>query len=307
MTGRWLPTGTNSHPGPPAVGALIAHDHAVWTVAAVTTLELTEEDRQRWMAAGMPDLDTWRDRPYRLSVQFVAGARPAWAPEGKAVPPGRVNVPGSEFNGRWWDTYPASGRWPMCSCCGEPMPCRAEIQDREVAAGLKHVEKFAKKTPESCWGCDDPITRRQKWVTYPGENLDLPGAPAPRFHTRDKCGHWARQYELRWIVVDPRRERILTYPKCPGILVVHGDGTTECRSGRSPLGQEVAGVPDCRGHLTHDHGTQVSCFVGESYFSPVDDFPGCPRGCAREGHGGTGRQSRRPARRSSSLMPTTDA
>jgi hypothetical protein len=185
----------------------------------------------------------------------------------------------------------------MCSCCGEPMPCRAELEDREVTASLKQVEKWAGRLPGCCWGCGEPINRRHKSVAYPGDNLDLPGGPTVVFHTRASCRGWAQAYELRWIAVDPRRERVLTWPKCGGILVVHGDGSSECSSGTGPLGHEHRGEHDCRGHLTHDHGSHAACYVGDRWLARESEMPGCPRGCDRRTHRGTWttpRPERRP-------------
>jgi hypothetical protein len=297
MTRRWLPTNTNYHLGPPPVGRLMARDHAVWRITAVTTRPLSDADRDMWMEAGMPDIETWPCRPYRVNVEFIAGARPDWARTEEPVN-GSMKLPAvATYDRASWDLYPESGRWPMCSCCGEPMPCRAELQDREVAAGLAEVEKFAKKMPGCCWACSEPITSRQRAVAYPGDNLDLPGGPPVRFHTRAKCGYDACQYELRWIAVDPRRERILTYPKCSGILVVHANGSSECRSGGTPFGTEASTELECRGHLTHDHGVQQACYVGDAWLEHPSQMPGCPRGCQREGHPGT-RTTPRPERRS---------
>lgn len=300
MIGRWHPHRTNSHYGPPPVGQLIAYEHAVWRVTAVTDLMLSEADREIWLAAGMPDQDTWRGRPYRVDVQFVGGARPAWAEHEETDLSGHADTPAISGGGRLWYLYPTSGRWPACSCCGEPMPCRAELEDRDVTESLAQVEKMVTRLPGTCWGCGEPITNRQKSVTYPGDNMDLPGGPAVRFHTRATCHGVAQRYELRWIAVDPRRERILTYPKCGGILIVHADGSSECRAGQGPLGDEQAMRPDCRGHLTHDHGTVAACFVGDGWFDRPEQMNGCPRGCSREGHPGA-RTPPRPPRTQTAL------
>lgn len=296
MTDRWYGLGTMPHYGPPPIGALLAQDHAVWRITDVTDLPLTNADREVWLEAGMPDAADWRGRPYRVGVEFVAGVRPSWAPADGSVQPAHTDAPARKWSGYAWYLYPDSGRWPMCSCCGEPMPCRAELQDREVTESLKRVEEMATKLPGTCWGCGEPITNRQKVVTYPGDNLDLPGGPEVRFHSRRSCWSKATRYELAWIAVDPRRERILTYPKCGGILIVHADGSSECRSGRGPLGEENLGEPDCRGHLTHDHAAHAACYVGDAWLSRPADMPGCPRGCSRENHPGAN-GTRRPDRR----------
>lgn len=297
----WYPTGTHSHYGPPPVGALTPRDHAVWRVTHITDLPLADHDRDTWIEAGMPDPATWKGRPYKVGVEYVGGARPDWAPTDGDVPATSMSARAQRFGGVNWKLYPPSGRWPMCSCCGEPMPCRAELQDREVDQGLERVETWASRRPGCCWGCGEPITGRQKAVAYPGDNLDLPGGPEVRFHSRASCWDAARRYELRWIDVDPRRERILTYPKCAGILIVHADRSSECRAGRGPLGDVQVSQPDCRGHLTHDHGTQAACYVGEGWLSRPSEMPGCPRGCSRTGHPGAA-PSARPPRNQGSLL-----
>ncbi|MEU7978221.1 hypothetical protein AB0B63_06785 [Micromonospora sp. NPDC049081] len=296
MTRRyWSPLGARTNCAVPAAGNLIAHEHAVWRVTAVNDLPLSDADRDVWLDAGMPDLATWHGRPQRLDVQWIGGARPQWATLDGPVQEAHLNLPAATYRPHDWHIYP-SDRWPMCSCCGEPMPCRAELQDREVAASLTKVEEFVSRRPGTCWGCGEPINRRQKSVHYPGGNLDMPGGHDVHFHTRESCRSLAKKYELRWIAEDPRRERILTYPKCGGILIVHADGSSECQSGRDPLGTEAVGEPECRGHLTHDHGAYAACYVGDEWFEHPSRMPGCPRGCSRDGHPGT-RTSRRPERR----------
>jgi hypothetical protein len=295
-TTNWHPFETTSRYQPPTAGDLIAREHAVWRVTKVADLPLSDNDRELWLEAGMPDPATWRDRPYRVHVEWVAGARPSWAPTDGPVQSASVSVPATRYSGHSWNIYPASGRWPCCSCCGEPMPCRTELQDQEVARGLADVEKMATRLPGCCWACGEPITSRQKAVTYPGDNLDLPGGIEVRFHTRSACRYSAKKYELRWISVDPRRERILTWPKCGGNLIVHADGSSECQSGPGPFGDERQGEHDCQGHLTHDHSAHAACYVGDAWFAHPSQMPGCPRGCKPEGHPGA-RTTPRPERR----------
>ena len=292
---RWYPTGTRRTYGTPNVGDLIALRHGVWRVTEARDLDLDDRDRQAWIEARMPDLAAWRDRPYGLDLKHVGGATPPDWGDSNGVTGASVEV--HTWNTTWdlWDTYP-SGRWPMCSCCGEPMPCRAELEDRQISYSLAVVADRESVLPGCCWACKEPVTHRQDSVTYPGDNLDLPGAPAPVFHTRAACWGSASRYELRWLAADPRRERILTYPKCGGILVVHADGSTECTPGTSPTGAQVETQPDCRGHLTHDHGTMTACYVGGNWYAREGGFPGCPRGCKQDGHPGT-RTGRRPKRR----------
>ena len=270
---RWFPLRTRGKDRP-ETGELIAHKHAVWRVVRVEDLPLSDADRDVWLNAGMPDPEIWLARPYRITLDWVAGAKPPWAKDGDDRKRGTISVPARAHP--WWHVY-TSERWPQCSCCGEPMPCRAELEDEQVATSLDRVAKMEAIPPGACWACAEPISTRQKAVTYPGDNLNLPGAHAPSFHTRSNCLPAAHAYEERWVAADPRRERILTWPACNGSLIVHGDGSTEC----------FGGVLECRGHATHDHLHIQACFR-QSH--------GCPRECPTENHPGT-RPAPRPARR----------
>lgn len=150
--------------------------------------------------------------------------------------------------------------------------------------------------PGACWACGELIGNREKSVTYPGDNLDLAGGRQVHFHMRGICVYHARAYEEQWVAVDPRRERILTYPNCDGILVIHADGSTECASGLDFIGRQHRSQPDCRGHLSHDHRAERVCYVGEDYFRPKSMADPCHRGCDPERHGGT-TKAPRPQRR----------
>lgn len=205
-------------------------------------------------------------RPYSVTIALVAG--PNLIGNGRRS---RVHI-----SGHMMDWVLLGDRYPVCSCHGHPWPCQDADRDRVAAMQARVMEReIARALPGLCPACGEPITARQKTITYPGENLNVPGGPEPTFHLRRFCYHEATQYELRWIAAGPRRERILTWPDCPGTLVVHYDGSSECRRG----------VPDCRGHLTHDHRTRGACY----------GFSGCSRGCVREGHPGC-RTTPRPPR-----------
>jgi hypothetical protein len=277
----------------PPPGAVIALHHAAWTVEQVTPLDLDPHDRDQWLAEHMPNLDTWTLRPVRLDLRHLGGARPSKAGDGWAGVATITIRARHGYEPRTWHLY-GDGRWPQCSCCGEPMPCRAEMEDRQVTASLNRIETLTSRLPGCCWACGDPTTRRQDTVTYPGDNLDLPGTPGPTFHTRRACYSAAHSYEERWLAADPRRERTLTWPTCGGWLIVHADGTSECRTEHAPLsGQRYESQPDCQGHLTHDHRGASMCLA---------DGP-CPRGCRREDHRGTG-AARRPPRHPNTRQPT---
>jgi hypothetical protein len=290
----WTPITAHSSYGDPQPGELIAHTHTVWRVRSVEPLPLDDEDREAWQEAGQPDVLAWPKAPRRITAAYVGGARPSWAPPDGPVPDGRFDR--RARHRALWYTYPASGRWPSCSCCGEPMPCRADLTDAEVAASMAVVEQFTRRQPGSCWACGETVNPRQRYVDYPGDNLDLPGGPPVRFHTRRRCLDTAHAYERRWVDGDPARQRLLTWPQCAGVLVVHADGTSECRPGGGLLAHLGEPVPGCLGHSTHDHRAATACYTGGVVLA---EAPGCPRGCRPQGHPGThpaDRVARRPAR-----------
>lgn len=293
---RWYPLRTSSQHRPEQ-GQLIAHEHAVWRVNDIADIPLSETDRELWLKRGMPDLATWGERPYKLAVEWVGGAAPPWAKDGDQRKLGEIEVPAGAFTD--WHVY-RGDRWPQCSCCGEPMPCRAELEDAEVNRSLERLARLEAIPVGACWDCVEPITRRQKWVTYPGENLDLPGGQQPYFHTRGKCRPTAERYEKKWISADPRRERILTWPHCGGMLIVHADGSSECVAGRDLIGQDHEPQPGCGGHLTHDHGVHKACFVKDFTSNPRVHQVACPRGCDPKNHRGTW-TTPRPERRQPSV------
>ena len=274
--GHWQPLGTRSVYGPPPIG-LIAHRHGVWQVLSVVALERAlwnESDEQCWLDLGMPDpwsLGQWTSAPYRVEVRYVGGVNPHQIDAGAMT----VHSTGHKAGGGTmlfivprdpWHAYPGT-RWPACSCCGQPVPCTAELLDRQVDAGLTQMERHAAKLPGCCWSCGEPISSRQASVVYAGTNLDSPAGPEVRFHTRRTCAHSAERYETRWRTEDPTRPRYLTWPHCPGTLLTHQDRTQECVGG---------GLDTCLGH-THTHAVMSSC-TAQSH--------GCGRGCGSYGHPG---------------------
>ena len=279
-TRAWHARETHAHWGPPPQGALVAINHGVWRVAQVEDLPVfTDDDRQAWLDVGMPDIPTWRGRPHHLVLEHVGGHRPAGPRLTRRV------AAVASHTGNTWEVYPDSGRWPMCSCCGEPMPCRAEIADWEVNRAARRMDELEARLPGCCWSCSEPITTRQRSVAYPGDNLDMPGGIPVRFHRRRRCWAAATRYERRWIDADPRNERILTWPRCGGLLVVHADGTSQCRP--HPAAQLVP-AGNCQGHLTHDHRNLSTCR------GMGDDR--CDRGCDHTERWGISRLAPRPER-----------
>jgi len=273
---KWYPACAQRHaydaePFPPA-GAVVAYDRGVWRVTAsryLTEVEWNDGDRERYAALGQRDRKNWRWAPYRVEVEFAGGVLPdAFKRHAEDDGMGGVLDVHAGSNTEWW-VYP-HGRWPQCSCCGEPMPCRAELQDLKVDAAMQKMETMGAKMPGCCWGCGEPVTRRHKTVRYAGENLDLPGGPGVVFHIRQSCHYLAVKYETRWLAADTSRRRILTWPKCRGALHWYPDGSNTCKDGE----------PDCQGWVTHNHGSQYWLYGAHSRMPRRPDYrdPDLPQG-----------------------------
>jgi hypothetical protein len=262
-------------------GDVVGIRYGAWRVVEVrirADVDLTDEDREH-MLRFKPEFRE-QHRPYAVVLTHVAGPN-------LMSRRGRIHLEGSR---RDWMLL--GERHAVCSCHGHPWPCQDADRDRVAAMQAAALEqKLAKAIPGVCPACGQPITTRQRSVLYPGENLDVPGGPEPCYHTRGACWSDAVAYELRWIAADPRRERILTWPNCPGMSIVHADGTDECHA----MAGAPAPSPDCRGHQTHDHMCYSACL--STYQG------GCPRGCRREDHRGTGALRRRPDRRDQGARP----
>lgn len=272
----WQPLRAQGAYARPSVGALVALEHAVWRVADIRDLRMDAPETAAWSRAGMPA--AWDRRPADVVLHHVAGALPGWLDDLSGWDRQAIvrHRPVHELH--TWNSYPG-GRWPQCSCCGEPMPCRAELQEKEISTGMRAVERWARVAAGHCWACAQAITGRQKAVAYDGDNVDFPGGITPVFHLKMPCRAEAVEYERRWVAADPTRVRILTWPHCTGHLIVHFDGSSQC--------QGPARAPGCAGHLTHDHGSESACYSAMR--------GGCPRGCPTDGHPGI-RCTPRPAR-----------
>lgn len=212
---RWYPDGTVSKRRPD-VGDLIPHEHAVWRIVEVR--DIPEADRDRY-----------RDCPFVLTLRpaTITGDDPRARDHDIHI--GRPKW-------RSWDVYPDE-HYPICACCHEPVPCRAEMAKREAERMGERLNRFSQAGV--CAYCGEVIRPRQKSVTFAGDNLELPGGPPVSFHLRGKphCINGAIQYEKRWVAADPDNRPWRLY--CPGSVVNHNDGTYECSRGAACPGPHV--------------------------------------------------------------------
>lgn len=225
---RWRPEGTQWD-AELAVGSILPWRHAAWRVIDIRPIpevDWDERDRQ-WMEGR-------RIRPGRtLDVPCAVIVRP-------------VAVTGNDPRARDYDVHLHVSPWhrldvypdehyPVCAKCLEPMPCRerkvTEIAERAAKAADAH------SVPGVCPACQEPITGRQRVMTFE-ENLLIPFGPPVTFHSgRRGCRDAARDYERRWADAAPGRKTTLS---CRGHVWQHADGP-ECSEGAecAGIGREI--------------------------------------------------------------------
>jgi len=235
--------------GRPEVGEVVAYERRAWKVVLVTVEEPTPDEQDavdRYTAA-------WRDMalPYRIRLQRIHGE-----------PRDRENT-----HSDWFPAYP-HGRVPLCSCHGHPWPCLEADQQAQAEREMQRVEKALRLLPGCCPACEEPVTSRQRSITFGGPNVQNPLAEGPTFHLRLKYRHAAAQYEETWVAAEPGRQRSLLTLACAGTVIVHGDGTAECFG---------ADESDCPSVFARHRGYQA-CYI---------QTHGCGRECSRNGHPGT--------------------
>lgn len=258
----WRPEGITHRYGRtrPAVGDVVALDRRAWEVTHVGDAVPTPEEQDR-IDSYTP---AYRDemRPYRVSLRRLHGPVHKSENDRQEV---AFRVPVGAYGPM--PSY-AHGRVPLCSCCGHPWPCLLADQQRLAEKELAAAEKAMALMPGCCPACEEPITSRQKSITFGGPNVSNPLAEGPTFHLRQKCRHAAARYEDAWVAAEPNRLRSLLTLRCEGTVIVHGDGTAEC------FGANDSECPS----VYAQHRCGMACYV-QSH--------GCGRGCTSAGHPGT--------------------
>lgn len=197
--GEWFPLGADRLRRRPEVGDIVGLERAAWTVMHVR-VDSPTEDEQKHINAYLP---AYRDQkmPYRVTLRHLHGPEQERQNDAGDV---AYRVAGGAYCS-WW--YYPSGRVPLCSCCGDPWPCRMLDAERDAEQAAEVMSGRMDRTmPGCCYGCGEPITQRQKSVRYPEPNVQVPGAGAPTFHLRNKC--W-------WSAVLYERDRAQLYPDAP--------------------------------------------------------------------------------------------
>lgn len=210
---RWYPLGAERlYYSPPPVGALTAIGHAVWRVVDVQPVpseKWTDEEREAI------EKISHKYRPHMVVVRPVeiTGDDPR----------ARDHDVHLHAAGATWHVYPDE-HYPVCAACGEPLPCREQMAARIAEQSAKYMDRYA--TEGVCPACQEPVTSRQKSMTF-SENLEVPAGPPVTFHVgRGGCRQSAADYEKRWVAADPNRRRAVL--SCAGHVTTHNDGTYEC-------------------------------------------------------------------------------
>lgn len=263
LSGKWRPEGIKREYGRrrPNVGDLVAYDYRAWEVVHLRVDDFADDEQERVSRDEM--------RPYSVSLRRIHGAKHDRENSRQEI---GLRVRAFAYGG--FDKY-ENARVPLCSCCGHPWPCLAADQQAQAAKEIKAAEKELARMPGCCPACDEPVTSRQKVITFGGPNVRNPLAEGPTYHLRRKCWGLAAQYEELWVADEPDRLRSLLTLSCQGSVIVHGDGSGEC------LGAADADCPSI--HARHRHYS--ACYI-QSH--------GCGRACSRDGHPGT-RLSGRPS------------
>lgn len=109
-----------------------------------------------------------------------------------------------------WRVLPE--HYAVCARCGEPMPCRELREQWKANWALKKARELMSIPEGACWYCRKPISSRQRSVTFPGDNLKLPGGPAVTFHIGiTDCRRGALNYQEKWVKAESGREPFLSW------------------------------------------------------------------------------------------------
>jgi hypothetical protein len=288
----WRPAGDTGSPRHtagrmPATGQLIAIVATRIPVRVVEVSDLPFSDwgeptMRAWHACGCPDPVTWDGRERMLLVEPARGATVA----------DRFGVRLSPWwSGEQWK--PLSDPFPACVDCGLCWPCPCDDRNHMAAAEMAEFDRLAGILPGCCWACGEPIVGRQRSITFPGENLLLPGGGEVVFHTAHSrkpgrghgtCRDQAEAYEARWVVADCPEDRRMRL-RCTGFQWRHY-GYAECSEGGRCAGVNAhhAHVDHCTTRVTlSPEGYAISTYSAAMEAAPSEIRPptNCGGRCCR--------------------------
>lgn len=228
---RWFPNGAHPSRKPPAPGEIVALDHTAYEVESISAVprpEWTEEDWELVHRYGSSKT------PLRVILRRVSG--PDKGCDELHHFTARGDIEGGTSGGTTWNVY-EKRHWSACGRCGEPSPCREVCQERYIAARMERMNRYA--TPGVCPACSEPVTDKQKSITF-ADNIETPVGPPVTYHVgRVGCRLAALEYQKAWKAAADGREEILAeeepYSGTPNptqrhLLALAADGLLACHS-----------------------------------------------------------------------------
>lgn len=213
---RWYPYGAREQYGFPDIGVLIALDHAVYRLRSI---EPRPEDL--WGEQG----HHWVKLYGNKGTPHAAVIRPAQftGEDARLFRKDRHLLVCAVMQ---WHVYPCE-HYPVCSQCGEPVPCRESEATEQAQRAAKLMSRY--EIAGICPACQTPVADRQSSRTF-DVNFYMPGGPPVTFHSgRRECWSGMVEYETQWVAADPEH-RTAIY-RCDGILTAHTETTYECTQG----------------------------------------------------------------------------
>ena len=191
----------------------------VWERKPVRVVEIRERDtidwpkryQEIWVEQGMPEPATWFQRPMVIVLQDLDQ---------------ETGKPRHLCASAYGDWHVLPEHFSICRLCHELPPCSHVHTERVMERANERMAEEMAIMPGCCLACNEPITRRQKSVSFTGPNLIRPdfGSDTAIFHLRGKCIIDVESYDKRWAAATGSKRRFY----CPGHMEVHIDKTTTC-------------------------------------------------------------------------------
>lgn len=169
----------------------------------------------------------WEGRPVTIALKAVGAS--------EKVKPSHYVAPAS------YSWYLLPEHFSVCRLCQELPPCRHVLNDRIAKDAAERMEEIMAMMPGCCHGCREPISSRQKTVTFAGPNLIRPdfGDDSAIFHARNSCRYSVERYDERLAKEEGVKRRFF----CKGTVTVHADESRECTEyGECPDGKVSHGA-----------------------------------------------------------------
>lgn len=254
MSRTWRPLGAHPERKTPPVGSFVAYQHAAWRIVEISDAPVGE----------------WTDSDFSGHTESQTFKKPyqGWKPQIVVLRPAHITADDPRSRDHdlhlrtttplvTWYVYP-NGHYPVCAHCGEPVPCRAQLNDEIAAEQMTRMSRY--ETSSICPACNEPVTKRQASITFE-ENLVVPLGPPVTFHRKSKCIGSAINYEKHWVAAGDRRKPTLF---CPGHLTNHNDGTYDCTE-----------FDICPGSAVQHQGGYAMCRCPDCWARPWTWGKGC--------------------------------